>query len=94
MLAMGRYAQWQSRFMRCVDTKPNSEALRKCILEGPYVLSEIKIPGQPATDDSLAVPERTVPETFMNISLENRAHYHAEAEAFHLILTGIGDDIY
>ncbi|GJY05458.1 retrovirus-related pol polyprotein from transposon TNT 1-94 [Tanacetum coccineum] len=24
MLAMGRYAQWQSRFMRYVDTKPNS----------------------------------------------------------------------
>ncbi|GJT68303.1 hypothetical protein Tco_1019783 [Tanacetum coccineum] len=27
MLAMGIYAQWQSRFIRYVDTKPNSEAL-------------------------------------------------------------------
>ncbi|GJR49995.1 integrase, catalytic region, zinc finger, CCHC-type containing protein [Tanacetum coccineum] len=33
MLASGRYAQWQSRFMRYVDIKPNSEALRKCILQ-------------------------------------------------------------
>ncbi|GJT50048.1 hypothetical protein Tco_0976205 [Tanacetum coccineum] len=33
MLATGRYAQWQSRFMRYVDTKPNGEALRKCILQ-------------------------------------------------------------
>ncbi|GJW52919.1 hypothetical protein Tco_0097004 [Tanacetum coccineum] len=33
MLATGRYAQWQSRFMRYVDTKPNNEALRKCILQ-------------------------------------------------------------
>ncbi|GJY79194.1 integrase, catalytic region, zinc finger, CCHC-type containing protein [Tanacetum coccineum] len=33
MLATRRYAQWQSRFMRYVDTKPNGEALRKCILQ-------------------------------------------------------------
>ncbi|GJW53671.1 hypothetical protein Tco_0097756 [Tanacetum coccineum] len=94
MLAMGRYAQWQSRFMRYVDTKANSVALKKCILKGPYVLSEIIIPGQPATDDSPAVPARTVPKSFLNISPENKAHYKAEAEAIHLILTGMGDDIY
>ncbi|GJT25631.1 retrotransposon protein, putative, unclassified [Tanacetum coccineum] len=35
MLTMGRYAHWQSRFMRYVDTRPNSEELRKCILQGP-----------------------------------------------------------
>ncbi|GJV92135.1 hypothetical protein Tco_1539948 [Tanacetum coccineum] len=33
MLAPGRYAQWQSRVLRYVDTKPNGEALRKCILQ-------------------------------------------------------------
>ncbi|GJW35769.1 hypothetical protein Tco_0058689 [Tanacetum coccineum] len=65
-----------------------------CILQGPYVRSEITIPGQPVTDDSLAVLARTVLETFMNISPENKAHFNAEAEAIHLILTGIGDDIY
>ncbi|GJX07938.1 hypothetical protein Tco_0195870 [Tanacetum coccineum] len=73
MLVMRRYARWQSRFMRYVDTKPNS---------------------QPAIDDSPTVPERTILETFANISTENRAHYDAEYEAIHLILTGIGDDMY
>ncbi|GKC11303.1 hypothetical protein Tco_1008085 [Tanacetum coccineum] len=33
MLATGRYAQWQSCFMRYVDTKPNGDSLRKCILQ-------------------------------------------------------------
>ncbi|GKD61671.1 hypothetical protein Tco_1299180, partial [Tanacetum coccineum] len=68
MLAMGRYAQWQSHFMRYVDTRPNN--------------------------DSLKVPKRTVLGTFLNISPENKAHYDAEAEAIHLILTRIGDEIY
>nr|GEU67280.1 reverse transcriptase domain-containing protein [Tanacetum cinerariifolium] len=44
MLATGRYVQWQSRFMRYVDTKPNGDALRKCILQGPYTLSTVIIP--------------------------------------------------
>nr|GEU64203.1 hypothetical protein [Tanacetum cinerariifolium] len=33
-LAMGRCAQLQSRFLRYIDTRPNGDALRKCILEG------------------------------------------------------------
>ncbi|GJT84994.1 retrovirus-related pol polyprotein from transposon TNT 1-94 [Tanacetum coccineum] len=68
MLTTGRYAQWQSRFIRYVDTKPNGDALRKFILQ--------------------------VVETFSNISPENKAHYDAENEAIHLLLTGIGDEIY
>ncbi|GJY73690.1 hypothetical protein Tco_0478121 [Tanacetum coccineum] len=94
MLATGRYAQWQSCFMRYVDTKPNGDALRKCILQGPCTLSTIIIPGQPATDDSPAVEEQTVLETLSNISPKNKAHYDADKEAIHLILTRTGDDIY
>ncbi|GJR25313.1 hypothetical protein Tco_1101545 [Tanacetum coccineum] len=94
ILATGRYAQWQSRFMRYVDTKQNSDALRKCILQGPYKLSNVTIPAQLATDDSLVVEEQTVVETLSNISTENRAHYDAGKEAIHLILTGIGNKIY
>nr|GFC81838.1 hypothetical protein [Tanacetum cinerariifolium] len=30
----------------------------------------------------------------MNMTLENKAHFEAEKEAIHLILTGIGDEIY
>ncbi|GJS50320.1 reverse transcriptase domain-containing protein, partial [Tanacetum coccineum] len=55
MLAIERYAQWQSCFLRYIDTRPNGDALRKCILQ---------------------------------------AHYESEKEAIHLLLTGIGDEIY
>ncbi|GKA06872.1 retrovirus-related pol polyprotein from transposon TNT 1-94 [Tanacetum coccineum] len=94
MLATGRYAQWQSRFLRYIDTRPNGDALRKCILEGPYKLTTVTIPAVPATDDSLAVPERTAVETLLNMSPENKEHYQSEKEAIHLLLTGIGDEIY
>nr|GEY71988.1 hypothetical protein [Tanacetum cinerariifolium] len=47
-----------------------------------------------STDNSPAVPEYTTVETPTNISPENKAHFLAEKEAIHLILTGIGDDIY
>ncbi|GJU90179.1 hypothetical protein Tco_1302602 [Tanacetum coccineum] len=33
MLATGRYAQWRSRFLRYINTRPNGDALRKCILK-------------------------------------------------------------
>nr|GEV60294.1 hypothetical protein [Tanacetum cinerariifolium] len=33
-------------------------------------------------------------ETLVNMSPENKAHFEAEKEAIHLILTGIGDEIY
>nr|GFA61576.1 hypothetical protein [Tanacetum cinerariifolium] len=67
MLATGRYPQSRSRFLQYIDTRPNGEALRKCILSV---------------------------ETPMNMSSENKAHFEAEKEAIHLILTGIGDEIY
>nr|GEU72254.1 hypothetical protein [Tanacetum cinerariifolium] len=35
MLATGRYTQWRSRLLRYIDTRPNGDALRKCILEVP-----------------------------------------------------------
>ncbi|GJZ76262.1 hypothetical protein Tco_0640727 [Tanacetum coccineum] len=67
MLATGRYAQWRSRFLRYINTRPNGDALRKCILEV---------------------------ETILNMSPENKAHFESEKEAIHLLLTGIGDEIY
>ncbi|GJT59731.1 hypothetical protein Tco_1003264 [Tanacetum coccineum] len=94
MLATGGYAQWQSCFLRYIDTRPNSDALRKCILEGPYTPSTIIIPAIPATNDSPEVPEQTVVETILNMSPENKEHYQLEKEAIHLLLTGIGDGIY
>ncbi|GJV55870.1 hypothetical protein Tco_1456875 [Tanacetum coccineum] len=94
MLATGRYAQWRSRFLRYIDTRPNGDALRKCILKGPYTPTFVTTPAVPATEDSPAVPEQTTVETVTNMTPENRAHYESEKEAIHLILTGIGDEIY
>ncbi|GJU85765.1 retrovirus-related pol polyprotein from transposon TNT 1-94 [Tanacetum coccineum] len=94
MLSTGRYTQWQSRFLRYIDTRPNGDALRKCILEGPYKLTTVTIPVVPAIDDTLAVLERTAVETLLTMSPENKALYESEKEAIHLLLTGIVDEIY
>ncbi|GJX86882.1 hypothetical protein Tco_0337656 [Tanacetum coccineum] len=94
MPATGRYAQWQSHFLRYIDIRPNGDALRKCILKWPYTPSTVTIPVIPATDDSLKVLERTAVETILNMSPENKAHYESEKEAIHLLLTGIRDEIY
>ncbi|GJS06844.1 hypothetical protein Tco_0363640 [Tanacetum coccineum] len=71
----------------------NGDALRKCILEGPYIPSTIVIQVMPATENSLAVPEHTTVKTILNISPANKAHFESEKEAIHMILTGIGDEI-
>ncbi|GKD58968.1 hypothetical protein Tco_1296477 [Tanacetum coccineum] len=67
MLATGRYAQWRSRFLRYIDTRPKGDALRKCILEGPYQPTTVTIPAVPATENSPEVPERTTLETVSTI---------------------------
>nr|GFA72432.1 hypothetical protein [Tanacetum cinerariifolium] len=51
--------QWRSRFLRYIDTRPNGEALRKCILSGPYKPTTVLVQAVDATDDSLAIPEHT-----------------------------------
>nr|GFD03339.1 hypothetical protein [Tanacetum cinerariifolium] len=86
--------QWRSQFLRYIDTRPNGDALRKCLLEGPYTPTTVVVPALLATDDSLVVPEHTTVETPMNMSPKNKAHYQSEKEAIHLILTGIRDEIY
>nr|GEY56995.1 hypothetical protein [Tanacetum cinerariifolium] len=94
MLAIGRYPQWRSRFLRYIGTRPNGEALRKCILSGPYKPTTVLVQAVEETNDSLAIHEHTTVETPMNMTPENKAHFEAEKEAIHLILTGIGDEIY
>nr|GEU36995.1 hypothetical protein [Tanacetum cinerariifolium] len=93
MLSSGRYAQWQSCVLRYTDTRKNSDALRKCILEGSYKLTTLTIQTVPATDNSLELPEPTTVETLLNMSPENKEHYQLEKEAIHLLLIGIRDEI-
>nr|GFA28674.1 hypothetical protein [Tanacetum cinerariifolium] len=73
---------------------PSGEALRKCILSGPYKPKTVLVQAVEATDDSSAVPEHTTVETQTNMSPEKKDHFLAEKESIHLILTGIGDEIY
>nr|GEU72595.1 hypothetical protein [Tanacetum cinerariifolium] len=94
MLATGRYPQWHSRFLRYIGTRPNGKSLRKCILSGPYKPTTILVQAVEATDDSQAILEHATVETPMNMSPENKARSLAEKEVIHLILTGIGDEIY
>nr|GFB70610.1 hypothetical protein [Tanacetum cinerariifolium] len=68
MLATGRYPQWHSRFLRYIDTRPNGEALRKCILSDPYKPTTVLVQAVEATDDSPSIPEHTTIETPMNMS--------------------------
>nr|GEV58734.1 hypothetical protein [Tanacetum cinerariifolium] len=44
MLKIRRYAQWKSRFLRYINTRPNGDSLRKYILECPYTPSTVIIP--------------------------------------------------
>ncbi|GJR84554.1 hypothetical protein Tco_0155339 [Tanacetum coccineum] len=55
MLTTGRYAQWRSRFLRYIDTRANGDALRKCILKGPYTPTIVTTPAVLAIEDSPAV---------------------------------------
>nr|GEU39738.1 hypothetical protein [Tanacetum cinerariifolium] len=68
MLAPGRYAQWQSRFLRYINTRTNGDSLRKCILEGPYQLTTSTIPAVPTTDVSPVVSKRTTVEILLNMT--------------------------
>nr|GFA50409.1 hypothetical protein [Tanacetum cinerariifolium] len=63
-------------------------------MSGPYKPTTVLVQAVEATDDSPTVPEHTTVETPTNMSPENKAHFLAEKEAIHLILTGIRDDIY
>ncbi|GJR97948.1 hypothetical protein Tco_0270122 [Tanacetum coccineum] len=63
-------------------------------VSGPYTLTIVTTPAVPATEDSPVVPEQTTVKTVTNMTPENRAHFESEKEAIHLILTGIGDEIY
>nr|GEV36755.1 integrase, catalytic region, zinc finger, CCHC-type, peptidase aspartic, catalytic [Tanacetum cinerariifolium] len=94
MLATRQYAQWRSRFLRYIDTRPNGDSLRKCILEGPYTPSTVIILAVHAIENSLAVPKGTTIETTLYMSPKNKAHFESEKEAIHLIMTRIGDEIY
>nr|GEW08847.1 hypothetical protein [Tanacetum cinerariifolium] len=64
----------------CLLPRPNGEALRKCILSGPYKPTTVFVQAVDATNDSLEIPKHTTVETPMNMSPENKSHFEAEKE--------------
>nr|GEU88653.1 hypothetical protein [Tanacetum cinerariifolium] len=50
------------------DTRPNGEALRKCILSGPYKPITVLVQAVDATDDSPAIPEHTTLKKYGKLS--------------------------
>nr|GEZ96405.1 hypothetical protein [Tanacetum cinerariifolium] len=78
MLATGQNPQWRSRLLRYIDTRLNGDALRKCILNSPYIPTTVLVQAVAATDDSPAIPEHTIVETPMDMSLANKAHFESE----------------
>ncbi|GKG45412.1 hypothetical protein Tco_0495490, partial [Tanacetum coccineum] len=47
-------------------------------------MTEVTVPAQPATENAPAIPAHKVPETYKNISPENRVYFDADAEAIHM----------
>ncbi|GKE33160.1 hypothetical protein Tco_1452482 [Tanacetum coccineum] len=80
--------------MRYVDTKPNKDQLRQCIEKGPYILTQLVTPKLLAEGDNPGQPRVVREETYINTTPENKKLIDAEAEAIHMILNGIGNDIY
>ncbi|GJR53282.1 hypothetical protein Tco_1403803 [Tanacetum coccineum] len=91
MLATGRYCTMADQRFSIIDTRPNGDALRKCILTGPYTPTMVTTPAVPATEDSPEIPAKTSVETVLNMTPENKAHYESEKESDSFVLTGIGD---
>nr|GFA42427.1 hypothetical protein [Tanacetum cinerariifolium] len=54
--------------------RPNGEALRKCILSGPYKPTTVLVQAVKATDDSPAVPEHTTPEWSRFVTIVKQQH--------------------
>nr|GEZ80940.1 hypothetical protein [Tanacetum cinerariifolium] len=73
MLETGQYPQWKSRFLRYINTRPNGDALRKCILSGLYKPTTVLVQAVVATE-SLTIPEHTTPEWSRFVTIVKQQH--------------------
>ncbi|GJR51974.1 hypothetical protein Tco_1402495 [Tanacetum coccineum] len=83
-------------FLYNINPRPNCDALTEVAFP-PKVLTLQRLSQHlavPATEKSRQFLKQTTVETVTNMTPENRAHFESEKEAIHLILTGIGDEIY
>ncbi|GKA42432.1 hypothetical protein Tco_0735092 [Tanacetum coccineum] len=76
---------------KSLKDQPDNDDLKSMVkIFDPGIHEKIISP----TYNSPEVPERTTVETISTMSPKNKDHYESEKEAIHLILTGIGDEIY
>ncbi|GKB14089.1 hypothetical protein Tco_0848012 [Tanacetum coccineum] len=93
MLASGNYVQWKSRIKRYIDTKPNHKLIHYCLEHPPYKFKWAERTIPVAEGSSEATIEGYM-ENYKNVSEDIRNLLNAEAEAIHIILTWIDNDIY
>ncbi|GJU07104.1 copia protein [Tanacetum coccineum] len=74
-----------------VGSRDRPNALQQVLIFQQWVLA----PDVPATRGFIRIPANNIQlKPVLNMTPENKAHYESEKEAIHLILTGIGDEIY
>nr|GEW04509.1 hypothetical protein [Tanacetum cinerariifolium] len=61
---------------------------------GPYEMNLIQLPNTPSDNDNPGQPNEIVKETYGDTTPHNQKLIDAKAEAVHMILNGIGNDIY
>ncbi|GJY88582.1 hypothetical protein Tco_0503210 [Tanacetum coccineum] len=93
MLASGNYVQWKSRIKRYIDTKPNHELIHYCLEHPPYKFKWAERTIPVAEGSSETITEGYM-KNYKNVSKDIRNLLNAEAEAVHIILTGIDNDTY
>ncbi|GJS83035.1 hypothetical protein Tco_0749576 [Tanacetum coccineum] len=93
MLAPGNYIQWKSRIKRYIDTKPNNELIYYCLQNPPYKFKWIE-KTIPVAEGNSKTTTKGYMENYNNVLQDIHDQLNAEAEAVHIILTGIDNDIY
>ncbi|GJU73326.1 hypothetical protein Tco_1264731 [Tanacetum coccineum] len=86
---MGSYAPWVSRFMRYVDGKKDQGIrINRFILDGPFKLGMI-----PTSDSPTDAPILR-PQTYSDLTGDDKFNYEDDIDAMSWILLGIPNDIY
>ena len=93
MLTPGNYVQWASRFLQFIELKkPHGKYMKKAIIEGPFQVPTITVPGYPN-----AIPPReatVIPIPDAQLTAEQLLHREANELAMSYILQGIPNPIF
>nr|GEV10761.1 NBS-containing resistance-like protein [Tanacetum cinerariifolium] len=90
-----RVLHFPSRFQikRYIDTKPNNELIHYCLQNPPYKFKWTE-KTVPVAEGSLETTTEGCMENYKNVLQDIRIQLDAKAEAVHIILTWINNDIY